>query len=650
MTATAHTKRATFPLHQQGERPFLIYNATISIGNPFTTFQSIFISIDFLLSHIVTSRPFCDIFCFFRRRIGTLCTFAHEYPINMSHATPARIKNSPCLILSSVFRPCGILLALVVLHSCGLKVPRDPTLDEVEAVINARPDSALGMLVNMDTIALDGTGRARYVYLKTRACDKLHISITWPEEMQSAADVLDSVMRGQNDTLALVHYYAGIAHEDNRRFYEAVISFLKSLDYQNPAPSRIKRFTYQNLYSCYWKQNLKKEAKNAILHTLDIATKLKDDPSVCEMLAQTAMVYGFLQEKDSALLFARKSVAKATVIKDSTALSMALRTMSVIYRTCEEYDSARYYQDKAFDTHPRGEKIDSHWLFSKAVFFANTDNRDSALSLFAELLPDADLQMKHDIYQQWYDLEKRTGHQQEASSCSDSLIYYRNELDKCNQGQEILNRIAEHRHTESQKTLQTRLYKKGGIIGLLLVLLALVALLFLRHNRRHLKEKRQEVTALREKMVDLQKQMEVLQKQKGQSGNANEEEQDVTEEKILALQGEQIRLCFRIFRLRPEHKRIEAVSLESTPALNTIERASIADAIVYEFSAVLGWLRADYPQLTVEDVFYCLLSRIGYNTKVCAALMGKSMPTLREQKSRIKKKVSPAFFLFFFNK
>ena len=70
----------------------------------------------------------------------------------------------------------GLLTVLTLmsgaLASCA-GIFRDKALNRVEEIINAAPDSAYQMLQAVDTTLLSEYDRMRYVYLHTRACDKL---------------------------------------------------------------------------------------------------------------------------------------------------------------------------------------------------------------------------------------------------------------------------------------------------------------------------------------------------------------------------------------------------------------------------------------------------------------------------------------------
>lgn len=190
----------------------------------------------------------------------------------------------------------------------------------------------------------------------------------------------------------------------------------------------------------------------------------------------------------------------------------------------------------------------------------------------------------------------------------------------------------------------------GTATGLLILVLASAFLTSAVIATFVYKRKRREKRSLLEKIAALQRQVDSLAAQEREAGDAGKVWSAAEEEKILVLKKEQVQLCLQMLQLRKEYKRLKAISSASAPALTARERALLTRIISNEFATVIDGIRTDCFLLTAEDAFYCVLSCIGYDTKACATLMGKSVPTLRDQKSRIKKKVTPAFSQFFFGK
>lgn len=558
----------------------------------------------------------------------------------------------------------SVFFMLLFLGSCRGIDFKNAELTEAERIINTYPDSALGMIERIDASELTETDHARYVYLRTRACDKLHRPITWPDEMQSAADHLDGLLQGYRDTLALVHYYTGIAHMANRRPKDAVAGFLKSLEYQGTAPSRIGMMTYSNLSDCYWDQDLNKEAKESIYRSLDIAQALNDTYQVRMMYKELAMSYGIQHELDSALYFGYKALSVAIELNDSLSLASTYHNLSAFYRVKCEYDSALHYSNKAFLFYPKGIAKDEAFFFSRSALYVQLGERDSAFFYLKDLLNGALPQLKYDVYQQMYELEKNTGHFTEASIYADSVIYYRKLLSEEDHSQEIKDLIVAHRDALRRKEQEQFYYIISFVIVGLVMLVVVVYLFMMNRSKKKMLAKNQELSELRARIVALKGEVASLREEEERkmevespSGEAVSEtmSQDAAAtamlaQEILELQQHQIALCAEMLQRRPEYDELEALRVHPSPVVTNERRDLLVNAIVNAFSDVYQELLSEYPTLNNQDCLYCLMSYMNYGTKLCAALTGNSEEAVRQRKYRIKKRIKPEAFDFFFGK
>lgn len=450
----------------------------------------------------------------------------------------------------------------------------------------------------------------------------------------------------------------------NHRPKDAVAGFLKSLEYQGTAPSRIGMMTYSNLRDCYWDQGLDKEAKESSYRSLDIATILKDLRQVRVMYKKLAMSYGIQHELDSALYFAYKALDLAIEMNDSLALASTFHNLSAFYRVKSEYDSALYYSNNSFLFYPKGIAKDEAFFFSRSALYVQLGERDSAFFYLKGLLNAALPQLKYDVYQQMYELEKNTGHFTEASTYADSVIYYRKLLSEEDHSQEIKDLIVAHRDALRQKEQEQFYYIISFVMVGLVMLIVVVYLYMSNRGKKKMLAKNQELSELRARIVAL----------KGEVASLREEEEQKMEEEtpsgeevsaatppdvattailvreILELQQQQIALCVEMLQRRPEYDELEALRVHPSPIVTNERRDLLVNAIVNTFSDVYQELLSEYPTLNNQDCLYCLMSYMNYGTKLCAALTGNSEEAIRQRKYRIKKRIKPEVFDLFFGK
>jgi len=124
-----------------------------------------------------------------------------------------------------------IILA-ALLSSCSL-IPSHPTsamLDDVASYINERPDSALTVLMGMDSTTLDTRGlRARYALLLTMSRDKCYLDITAPGLFAPAEQYFER--HGTPDEQMKTLYYRGRISQENNRHNDAAVFFSRAEAY-----------------------------------------------------------------------------------------------------------------------------------------------------------------------------------------------------------------------------------------------------------------------------------------------------------------------------------------------------------------------------------------------------------------------------------
>ncbi len=128
-------------------------------------------------------------------------------------------------------RKCSILLlvsfVVTVLFSCQGNSAASKLLDEVEGLMNERPDSALYLLENISVGKL-GTKRlkAEYSLLMSMALDKNYIDLTSDSLINTAVDHYRGGKDYEKQFLSL--YYQGRVYENAGQYTRAMLSFTEA--------------------------------------------------------------------------------------------------------------------------------------------------------------------------------------------------------------------------------------------------------------------------------------------------------------------------------------------------------------------------------------------------------------------------------------
>jgi hypothetical protein len=132
---------------------------------------------------------------------------------------------------------------MVMLISCGHKTKAWDTMNDVENLMNSRPDSAKTILSSIEKVNLgDDEEKARYALLMSMALDKNYIDTTSFDVLQPAIDYyLDN---GTADERLRTLYYQVSIFMNKLDFDMAMQSFLKASDFRNECRDTL---TYANM-------------------------------------------------------------------------------------------------------------------------------------------------------------------------------------------------------------------------------------------------------------------------------------------------------------------------------------------------------------------------------------------------------------------
>ena len=560
-------------------------------------------------------------------------------------------RRRPCLL------PLVGLLTVLTLMSGALAscagIFRDKELNKVAEIIDAAPDSAYRMLQAVDTTLLAEYDRMRYVYLHTRACDKLRLPISWPGEMQEAADYIDATGSDEAEK-ADAHYYAGIAHKKNRAFASAVASFLKSLEYKSD--TRTRAFTYSNLRYCYAEQRLYEEAIVAAKQAAAAFHEVNSRRSESFAYRKIGDHYAEMEHSnvDSAKHYLHKCIEMARAIPDSSEIAESLSAIAQIQAFTGHLQEAFAYSDSSLRMCPAG--ADSmHLLFSRALVFAKALQRDSAVYYFRRSNPDRySLSGKYGIYTELWKMEDALGNTEMKAFYSDSIIHYRQLMERNDEHLDIKNLVASH---ERRLLMQQHREERTRMINFytITIVLFLVVVLYVLNDRMWLSLRiHEQKNDIKLRILDLKESISSLP------------EEPTLPAQLREKRAEQLHLCHKGFNATNAARQLTVLKGKMHPASDPPAgreaeqpaakglpsvRQQIADAIAGAYADIYQDMLSGYAgRLKQADCLLCILSSMGCSTDVCAAVLGSSPEATRRRRSRIYQVISAEDMALFFPK
>jgi tetratricopeptide repeat protein len=79
------------------------------------------------------------------------------------------------------------------------------------------------------------------------------------------------------------------------------------------------------------------------------------------------------------------------------------------------------------------------------------------------------------------------------------------------------------------------------------------------------------------------------------------------------------------------------------------ERGLLWDCIYQIFSDTMSYLKAQCPELTREDLLYCIFYLLGYSNSIIIICTGSNANALKSRKNRLKNKMTKELYSFIFS-
>lgn len=288
----------------------------------------------------------------------------------------------------AIIATLSVLIVLLFI-ACNTRVNYNKYLIAIDSLIVQQPDTALSMLEAFPTNSLQTQAdSAYYGLLMTEARDKNYIIQTNDSLIQSAL----TYYNGTNDIekRARAHYYSGCVYRDSRKKKEAMTQYLIAQPLAEEAgEKRLLSLIYLNIGYLYYSQNLNTqadssyqlaqqigiqlkdsvlqaevlsrrglicmekgeefypEAERMILEALGIAEKLSNMQLRGEIFSALGLLYNWMENGEKSIEFAKRNLS---IQKNRTTCYEAYDQLGSAYYQISQYDSARYYLQKALPT------------------------------------------------------------------------------------------------------------------------------------------------------------------------------------------------------------------------------------------------------------------------------------------------------------
>lgn len=531
-----------------------------------------------------------------------------------------------------------LLLPLFLgIFSCQNSGEASNVLADADSLMQTRPDSALLLLEGISAPQLlSRAHRAEYALLLTQARHKNYVKLENDSLIKIAVDYYED----GNDNLreSQAYFYLGSTYRDMGDMASTIKAYLKALEVM---PEEGSGDLLNILAECYQEHNLDSMAMDRYRQAYRVNMEHHNEKGAFYSLRGIGFSFIVCAQLDSTLLYYQKALSLALAANDSDLTITSFIDLASVYNQKKNYARANYYVSESLKEDLNDEnRFSAYYL--KGQIMVNLDRIDSASYYFALSKESPDIYVKTSSFHALYEADKIADNWKSATFNADSFIILYDSI------QELLQRV------EIDKTINNHLLEKHKhelsvrqrilvwyLLAFLLLILGIVAFGFLWIDKR----RKHKYIVLQQKLM--QNCADTIWAKEESFGDIENRPK-----RLLVLHEQQLQLCIELFRTTDCYAKLSAIECVQTAKSRKItlaERTKACTTICEIFADVISELKENCPELTDEDLLYCVFSLLNYSPHTIADCMGSSLDALKTRKNRIKNKINEKFFLKVFS-
>ncbi|WP_455608017.1 tetratricopeptide repeat protein [Bacteroides rodentium] len=533
------------------------------------------------------------------------------------------------------------LAASVLCQSCKEETTAArPMLVAADSMMWSNPDSALLVLEQIPASReLQGEERALYALLLTQARYKSCV----PLENDSLIRIAVNYYKGgrEKERLAQAYFYWGCVYVENEELPKAISLYLKSLELMSEKNNPIfMAMVYSHLGNCYNEQDLYSTARKMYKKGYALYIE-RDSTRACYILNDLGDAFFSDYQIDSALIYYQQALDIASVLQHTNLLFTIYNDIAAIYNEQGRYAESEVCISKALQYQSNE---DGYILAcsTKGDILGNLNQSDSAIYYWNIGATSPNIYVKTSSYHHLYKEYQKRRNWEEAICYADSFLVLYDSIQAMDDRAELDRLMDNHLVELHKRELSARNQQIiAGLVVAFLVLVAILIILYLWHDGRRKK-----------KYVDLQQRLMENRAEAIFLSEATEASSDDRNAELEKLEKERFWICLSLFETTAGSKRLDELK-KATPSMQIkmadTYRTLMVSNIRKSFADVMGDLKERYPNLTNDDLLYCVLSLLRCPKDVILHIANVSADAIKVRKNRIKGKIEGDMFLRIFD-
>lgn len=542
-----------------------------------------------------------------------------------------------------------IIIVLCIISNACNKLNIIPQLQLADSLMLSKPDSALTILRELSISQMPSKPtKAMYALLLTQALDKNYIHHQSDSIILLAVDYYKNT--NEKNQKAKSYFYLGRVYHDNEEFAKATDSYLTALKAM-PTNKTLLLQIYNNLASCYEYQEFYVQAIETYQESRSIAEEINDKQGIFHATRGLGNIYALQDNEEEAISYYQASLSIAQSINDSIWETAILCDIAKAYDCLGMHIEAKKYIDHAIDCTPHNSCL-SPTYFWKGTILYNLEEPDSAIYYLTKSKINADIYTKASIYQTLYEIDKNRKMYEQAILYNDTALLYYDSIQSMIHHTEINNLIKKHSTEMYEQRIKNQFQQDKSILIICLIItifLAISILLYISNrNKKTYIHQQQLLMKNQAEKAALNEEIKVI----SYTNEINEQKYTELLNKRLDLWYQSLQICMRLFKTTSSYKKIQTIEnswSKKEKEISKEDSISINKEINEVFFEAQQELLVQYPGLTQEDIYYCILNYLNLsNDTIRTCMQAGSKAALTQRKYRIKKQLSDQAFTMIF--
>ena len=554
--------------------------------------------------------------------------------------------------------------------ACGRHTAYPSAMQQAEALMNTRPDSALTLLEAMaDTFAmLPEETRMYHQLLTIQAKDKLYITHTSDSLINRIVAFYEAY--GNSDRLMMAYFYQGSTYRDMNDAPRALKAFQQAVDLNVPSLDLLAK-TYNQMGKLFMYQGLHDEVIRVNRKSIETYLLQGKRNKISYAQRDIARMYDMKNIPDSALFYYKEACRTALMDGDSAKYYGLLGELGGYYYTMEIMDTAKQI---LLSTKENDFIRNKTHIFTMLGHIYITENRlDSADYYYQKAAQTGNIRHTYNNFRHLFTLESQKGNHAKATEYVRRALTLKDSIDQMDKTEAIakINALYNYQHYEAEnaRLKLSQEVHKNWIFVMMILSISILSIsggiifrqkqkkeqaLSRAEKRRRLEEERYQSSqaAIRDNEQKIKELDMLLENAKRKNDHLQQELFEAQQQKLKAHNeaivqwNKEQKIRLTAFKTSDIYKEILQASkdeeMNMTPLKQPDKWVIIQEHIDSIYPDFTGRLHKLCPSLSDTDVQVCYLAKMGITPSGIGRVLKLSRQAISNIRKRIMQKIGAA--------